>query len=321
VLQRTELYANSDHLKEALLSTIDSSSFESTGANGNIAAAFKGIPFNLGFDAFNEARRKYFEQHSLNIDHESATVVARIGLDPQASALFESCIRGLANSQYGVSVFVSSEDETVSSVQIFWKATTSGQAILVEDSAIVNGTVEGAPKGKMFAKPIAIKDSKTRIITRTNPNKPIIVTFDTQPDVPISRIVIPPVPPLVSCEYKNLDHDPVTNQPFSLDQTLVADYFLDGKEGPNGSEFAINKTIDGFVTSVSCTKVPPADFIELQGSGNVSDDGKTAQCIGSKNGARRAIRMIVRWQKTYTQCMPIPWHSDHEVKQAQLNSR
>jgi hypothetical protein len=322
LLQRTELYNHSEHLKYALLSIIDASNFESFRANGSLTAMFSDIPFNLGFAAFHEARQKYYEQHNINLEYENATISSEIGLDPRASELFETCIRGLANSQYGVSIFASSEDENIGTVQIFWKPTKAGDAVLITGSEVENGTVRGTGEGKLFATATLIKDSKTRIIKRSNPNKPIIITLDTLPDVTIGRIVIAPVPPRVSCEKKTVDRDPVTNQPFVSDKVVVADNFVDGKGGPNGSEFAINEIVDGNITSVSCEKAGPArDFIELySNSGNIIG-GSTGQCLGSKNGERRLIHMVVRWQKTFTQCTSIPWQTEQEAKQATRASK
>lgn len=313
LLQRTELYTHSERLKLAMLSIIDETTFNSVKDNATLAAMFEGIPFNLGFQRFQEARRKYYEQHSLNVDHESATAISSIGLDRQAGDLFETCIRGLANSQYGMSVLSSSQDEGTSSLQTFWKPITPGQAVLIEDSAIVNGVVMGAPSGKVFPKGTSIKDSKTRIIKRTDPNKPIIITIDLDPQTSLGEIVIPPIPAPVRCEDVTIPH--------VINQVVGANEYLNGKEGHNGSKFVISKTVNGKVTDVSCAKMPPGDFMELDdpsGRGSISDDEKTGTCSGSKNGAPREVRITIHWEELTTRCVTEPWKTGQENHPAVL---
>jgi hypothetical protein len=320
LLQKTELYQNNESLKLAMLSIIDSQVFEKINTNGSVTAIFKGIPFTGGFDAFRVAQRKYFELHKLNVDHESSTFSSVVGLDPQASRIFDSCISGILQSSYGLSAYTSSEDELSATIQLHWKSTSAGDTLKITGSTLVNAVVEGGEnyKGKLFPGDVSIKDSKTRILRRINPNKPIIISLDTSPDVAMAKMIIKPVPPLYRCEIKMYDHDPETGAQFISSEVTVADeHVIPGREGRNGSLFIITKQVDGIVSSIQCDKFNQ-EFIEWEDtknsiSGGSGQNTNTAQCIGSKNGARRSVRMTVTWQKAYTECVIVPWTFPQEV--------
>jgi hypothetical protein len=314
LLQKTEIYQNNESLKLAMLSIVDSEVFEKINTNGSVTALFKGIPFTGGFDAFRVAQRKYFELHKLNLDHESSTFTSVVGLDPQASKIFDSCISGLLQSSYGLSAYTSTEDEASATVQLHWKPTKAGEALKITDSTIVNAIVEGGEnyKGKLFPAAVSMKDSKTRILRRINPNKPIIISVDTEPDVAMAKMVIKSVPPMYRCEIKMFDRDPETGAQFISSEVTVADeHAIPGREGRNGQLFIITKQVDGIVSSIQCDRFNQ-DFIAWEDTNNSISGGSgqntnTAQCIGSKNGARRSIRMTVTWQKAYTECTAVPW--------------
>lgn len=314
LLQKTEVYSHSERLKLALLSIIDETNFSQVSGNSSVTSLFPELPFTAGFSAFSEARRHYFEQHRLDVDYESATASSSIGLDPQASHIFDSCIYGMALAgNYGLSAYGASEDETTATVQLFWKPTEAGKPVVIDDSTVDNANVVGETAGKLFPKKYSIRDAKTRTLKRIDPDKPITITLDT--DVRATPIRIPPVPPRSDCQMKAFESDPNTGVAFVWHDAPLADLYLKPYNGRNGQEFIITHPVDGIVTYVHCDK-HGADFIELDDpSGEGQGIGtNVAACAGSKNGAQRTIIMDVRWQKSFMVCTKIPWknHSDEK---------
>lgn len=315
LLQKTDIYSHNETLKLALLSTITEDNFESFKANSSITAIYSGIPFTAGWGAFKEARRRYFEQHQLNVDYATATATSSIGLDPQASHIFDSCIyaKALAGN-YGLSAFGSPEDETTATVQLFWKPTHVGENITITDSSVDNATVVGgdAYPGKLFPPKYSFGDSKTRTLKRGDPTKPIIITLDT--DVRATPIRIKEVPPLTSCQLKAFDADPDSGAAFVWHGVPWADDYLQPYDrGSRGQAFAITHPVDGTVTYVHCHLTDPS-FIHLDGD---SEEGQgvgtsIAICAGAKNGDRRNVTMDVRWQKKLMVCTPIPWKTKEQ---------
>lgn len=307
LLQKKEIYENHDELKLAMLSIIDHETFDRIQANSSITAIFKGIPFNAGWDAFKEAREHYFEEKTLNVDHESATFISSVQLDDQATEIFRTCVSGLGTGSYGFASFGAAEDESVATVQLFYKPTDAGSSITILDSTVTNATVEGALPGKLFPAaehkktqqaPVSFKDSRTVTLNRTNLNKPIIITLVTKPDVHIAPIRIPKVPERYNCELKPLDHNP---------KTLAKNYWHDNV--PVASTFwSIPHPIDGQVEEVRCD-LHGADFIHLDDpSGVGSGQGtNTAVCSGNMNDGPRTVGMTVTWTKAYMVCTIIPW--------------
>lgn len=312
LLQRTDIYKNNDQLKLALLSTVNEGVLDQIKLDHNVTAMYEGIPFTDGWGAFKNAQRNYFEQHRLNVDHESATFMASISLDPQAAQIFDSCVSALGKgAPYGLAGFGTTEDELTATVQLFWSPTSAGQPIKVLDSTVTNAVVTDGEKykGKLFPGVVSFNDARTITLTRLSPNRQITITLVTEPGVKMTPIRIPPVPPLYNCELKEFDHDPVTNAGFVWSDSFVEDEKLQpGHRGRCGDLWRVTKEVDGIVISVLCTLGPGDHHCLEDESGNGGGvNTPTATCTGSKDGATRSMRMRVTWQKTLMKCTPIPW--------------
>jgi hypothetical protein len=324
LLQRTDIYHDNERLKLALLSTIDKSTLEQVKANGSITAIYSGIPFTAGFNAFKDAQTHYFEQHSLNVDHERETFSVALGLDPQASKIFGDCINALALGNYGLSAYGTAEDESTTTIALFWRPTIAGQQIKILDSTVVNAVVVGGDsyKGKLFPpKGVSFKDSRSVTLERTNPDKQITITLVTDPDVRVLPIRIRAVPPLYSCELKDLTKDPVTHAEFSSSEPVQARDHLGGS-AEFGTGFTYSKTIDGLVTDVFCDK-HGADHIEFfdrtgRGSGQQTP---TATCAGSMDDGPRTFQMTFHWFKPFNVCTAVPWLNNKAQPVAILDAK
>lgn len=312
LLQKTEIYQNNDHLKLALLSTVNESVLNQIKGNSSVTAIYSGIPFTAGLDVFQSAQRNYFEEHKLNVDHERATFMASVSLDSQAAQIFDSCVSALGKgAPYGLAGFGTTEDEQTATVQLFWSPTTPGQVIKILDSTITNAVVTDGEKykGKLFPGVVSFNDARTITLTRLNPSRQITITLVTQPSVKMTPIRIPAVPPLYACQRQQFDHDPTTGAKFTWSDTFVEDQkIVPGQNGRCGSLWRVTKQVDGIVTSVQCALgIGDHHCLEDTSGNGGGKETDTATCTGSKDGATRSMTMYVTWQKTIMQCTPVPW--------------
>jgi hypothetical protein len=307
-----------------MLSIITKDDYDKMQANGSLGVVYEGVPIKGDFNAFKESRQKYFEQHNLNIDYVSSTFEGSVGLDPQATTIFQKCIDGLASSSnyYGLSAFVSSEDEKLISLQLFWNSVPAGQTVTIVDSTVIGAEViDTSHPHKLYDKPEEFndKDYTTILLKRNSPNDLVVLTLNTKPRVRMPAIKVKPVPPLYSCTPERLDHDPQTLKEFVYTEPFLTDDHLCCGKGPNGDRWVFKKVIpdEGVeISSVSCALLQPYSHIRLDDeSGNGKIEGNTAICSGSKNGMAVNARMTVRGVRTYMRCTAIPWTSKEQEKE------
>ena len=214
LLQAKLNFHDHDSYRLAYLSLVTRDNFDKLQGQGVFSGLFLTPPAQVdtSWSVFHQAQIKEMEKISLNVDQERERSLSILGLDAQAGKIIHDCLSGGLGLTY--SYWSTSKTSTV--LQLNWK----GQGAIplrITKSHLQNAKSKDATgRDVLFDGPITIRESKTIILARIDPNDDIVVQFDTEPQIQYDPPIIAPFPKRRSCVAHTYTQDPVTNASYSF---------------------------------------------------------------------------------------------------------
>ncbi len=193
----------------SLLSIVDQRTFHDAGMNTSLTTAFKGLPWNASFGAWDTARQSLYSELGIN-ESQFRQLITRVSeVDPQATQIIHDCLTTqLAAMQYGLMYMKTIVDERRVILTFYWRPTLPGQHLYVKASTLSNASVTSLPEQSVLF-PVRksfwkhdpeITDGLQIELNRQKVNSAITATITTNPSIVHDPIVIERLAPPVQCQ-------------------------------------------------------------------------------------------------------------------------
>jgi hypothetical protein len=320
---------HNERLRYAALSVWNKEMFDSAKQSGTLGILIHDLPVNAGFSSSDELRLKEFYMNHENLKFDESTASATFFLDPQAGEIIKSCVQRMVASNFGFYTVYYNNTERNTILGLYWNWAPSTTPLKIRTKNIENAIItddHGKHPADLLPPPwfgwSRLPNSPDFIsLERKDPEKSIVITLETDPNVGGQYVVIPPVSHKETCteEKEPKDH---FGTAYHYDAWFHPEQLhVDYDDGQGHKYFTIQVNIndlengkDGVISDARCTKATehaPGDFFELTNTG--THTSSTATCQGWWQSLGRLVKISIDWYKVGYKCTPIPWDNPQTV--------
>jgi len=315
------------------LAVINEENYNQVKVNSSATALLPVGLFSGDFNAFQEARRKYFELHHVSLEYYQSLETKTQFLPIEWRPTIDNCINKLTEaSGYGVLYDPITDEPNITVLSVKYRSTENGAGPRVRFSQIDNATVVNA-KGESvslyracysswfdFTCPL-IDDQSEFILKRTDPNKKIHVILNLA-NKQSTAFDIDILPKKQRCaEVSDPSTTQQADQDIDIHKVLVDDFW--GSEPNRLQLYFIRLQFPGKIDYATCTPVDSYNHVMNNDQNQRDrwtargmkrnpdwDDNGVFQCLGMTNtGDPRHTHVMVQYEvpHSHQQCSDVDW--------------
>jgi hypothetical protein len=194
-------FSQRENLLLSALTLVNNKEYDSAQQNASLSAFVPEVGlFDGKYNEYSTRLREFFQYNKLDITDYRQTLLRSAWLGDQGYEVIDHCLDNLYFDGDGFRSKVQIASASKIAIQFKWSSPQrNSNYVLISDSNIVNGSVEGVPNHKLFRResgPLRVSKATVPIfVTRDSVTDPIFITVATNLDRQPGVIRIDPVTP------------------------------------------------------------------------------------------------------------------------------
>jgi hypothetical protein len=179
-------FSQRENLLLSAMAMIDSHNYKDAGENQSLKGGYGPYKLDEKYDSWNKERNDLFSYNKLDIARYREMLLHSSWIGDRGYEVIEKCLDTQSFDQDGFRYKVEYASPTRVTIQFRWSSPQKNSGTIeIFDSTLVDGSVDGAPPGKLFSpqKPMEVgKASVPIFINRASETKDIFITLKTSLD-------------------------------------------------------------------------------------------------------------------------------------------